>query len=271
MKNTKLKSTNSVVFVILGVALIGLMIFAVTFYQSNSKNIEKYDAQVKMTEEVKVENDKLKAKTESQGESLKALEQKVNEMDKSYKKETEDNRILRGKVNKLGKEKDSYKAQVEDLDKKLKDKQARAKKAKEDVEAERVGDIGSLEGKVASASVGEVKSKKKTIISRGGGYKANFKASFYTANCPSGCTGQSASGIWVNKSTHYQGRRVVAMPKRIPLHTKIRIHYANGTVEDGIVLDRGGDIVSNRVDILVASRDEAYAKGRQDVKIEIVK
>lgn len=266
MKNPKLKSTNSVVFVILGVAFIGLMIFAVTFYQSNSKNIEKYDAQVKMTEEVKVENSKLKEETMSQGESLKSLEQKVNELDKGYKKEMEDNNILRDKVDNLGKENEKYKSQVEDLDKKLKDKQARAKKAKDEQDK-----INSLEGKVASAS-GGVKGKDEPVtVSRGGGHKAAFRASFYTANCPTGCTGQSASGIWVNKSTHYQGRRVVAMPKRIPLHTKIKIHYANGTVEDGIVLDRGGDIVGDRADILVASREEAYAKGRQNVKIEIVK
>lgn len=269
MNIKKLKSTNSVVFVILGVAFIGLMIFAVTFYQSNSKNIEKYDAQVKMTEEVKVENDKLKKETLSQGESLKALEQKVNEMDESYKKEAEDNRILRGKVDKLSKENVKYKSQVEDLDRKLKDKQARAKKAKE--EQQQINSVKSLEGKVASSGVVSKSKDKSTTVSRGGRHKANFRASFYTANCPSGCTGQSASGIWVNKSTHYQGRRVVALPKRIPLHTKIRIHYTNGTVEDGIVLDRGGDIVGDRADILVASREEAYAKGRQNIKIEIVK
>lgn len=265
MKNTKLKSKNSLVFVILGVAFIGLMIFAVTFYQSNSKNIEKYDAQVKMTEEVKVENDKLKAKTESQGESLKTLEQKVNEMDESYKKETENNRILRGKVNKLGKEKDSYKAQVEDLDKKLKDKQARAKKAKE--EQEKINSVKSLEGKVASAGE-SVKSKDKPVaVSRGNSPKGRtvmVNATHYSSFCK-GCSGKTYSGI--NLRANPDAKVVAADPRYYKMGTRVWIEgygYA-------VIGDIGGGIKGvSRVDLHVPTEAIAYQKGRKTVKMVIL-
>ena len=39
---------------------------------------------------------------------------------------------------------------------------------------------------------------------------------------------------------------------------------------DAIVLDRGGSIKKNRLDILVSSKKEAYKLGRQQVEVEVI-
>lgn len=114
------------------------------------------------------------------------------------------------------------------------------------------------------------KQKKQEIASRGSGYQSNYETTFYTAKCD-GCTGQSASGVWVNNSIYYQGYRIVAAPPNLAFYTKLRITFGDGSKMDAIVLDRGKDIQGKRLDILVSSKDEAYRLGRQQVKVEVIK
>lgn len=109
---------------------------------------------------------------------------------------------------------------------------------------------------------------KSKIASRSQGYQSNYQTTFYTAKC-NGCTGQSASGEWVNKGVTYQGYRIVAAPPSIKFYTKLKITFADGNSMNAIVLDRGSDIQRGRLDILVSSKEEAYRLGRQQVKVEI--
>src|SRR5690606_1324618 len=45
-----------------------------------------------------------------------------------------------------------------------------------------------------------------------------FEATFYTAFCPTGCTGITATGIDVRNTIYYEGKRIIAVdPKVIPL------------------------------------------------------
>lgn len=96
-----------------------------------------------------------------------------------------------------------------------------------------------------------------------------YEATFYTAGCE-GCTGITASGVDVRNTTHYKGYRVLAADRSVPFGTIMRITLEDGTVFDGIVQDRGGAIRGKRLDILVASKAEAYRLGRQKVSVEIL-
>lgn len=98
-----------------------------------------------------------------------------------------------------------------------------------------------------------------------------YEATWYTAFCSTGCIGITASGYDVSNTIYYEGYRILAADKSIPLYTIMRVSLADGTTFDGIVLDRGGNIGTARLDILVASHTEAIALGRQAVEIEMIR
>lgn len=96
-----------------------------------------------------------------------------------------------------------------------------------------------------------------------------YEATFYTASCR-GCSGTTAMGVDVRNTTQYKGYRVVAADRSIPFGTIMRITLAGGTVINAIVADRGGGIKGKRLDVLVASYDEAIRLGRQQVTVEFL-
>ena len=96
-----------------------------------------------------------------------------------------------------------------------------------------------------------------------------YEATFYTASCK-GCSGTTAMGVDVRHTTQYKGYRVVAADKSVPFGTIMRITLADGTVINAIVADRGSAIKGKRLDVLVASYDEAIRLGRQQVTVEIL-
>jgi len=93
---------------------------------------------------------------------------------------------------------------------------------------------------------------------------------YYGPDC-SGCSGVTSSGHNVRSTIYYSGMRVLAAPKSVPLYTIMRVTYPNGDSFKGIVLDRGGDIVNGRLDILVASESESARLGKQTVTVTILK
>lgn len=103
------------------------------------------------------------------------------------------------------------------------------------------------------------------------GQPQKYEATFYTAFCPTGCTGVTASGYDVSNTIYYDGMRILAAPKHVPFYSIMRVTLADGSTFDGIVLDRGGDIKTGRLDILVKSRDEAYKLGRQTVTVRMIR
>lgn len=112
--------------------------------------------------------------------------------------------------------------------------------------------------------------QKKVVVSRSNGYSSTYEITHYTAYC-NGCTGKTASGYNVRNTIYYNGYRIVAAPPSIAFNTKLKITYADGTIINAIVLDRGKDITSKRLDLLVGNKDEAYRLGRQSVKVQIIK
>lgn len=95
-------------------------------------------------------------------------------------------------------------------------------------------------------------------------------ATHYGPDCD-GCSGITTSEYDVRNTIYYNGMRVLAAPRSIPLYTIMRVTYPDGTTFKGIVLDRGSDIVNGRLDILVASESEAYRLGKQTVTVTILK
>ena len=99
-----------------------------------------------------------------------------------------------------------------------------------------------------------------------------FEATFYTAFCPTGCTGVTATGVDVRNTIYHAGKRIIAVdPNVIPLGSLVRVTLKDGTSFEATAQDTGGAIKGNRIDILVDNRDEAYRLGRQSVKVEILK
>lgn len=108
-------------------------------------------------------------------------------------------------------------------------------------------------------------------VSRGSGRSVSYEVTHYTAFCNTGCVGVTATSYDVSNTIYYQGMRIVAAPPNIPFYTKLRITYRNGNSFNAIVLDRGGAIRGkNILDVLVSSKSEAYALGRQQVKVEVL-
>lgn len=98
-----------------------------------------------------------------------------------------------------------------------------------------------------------------------------FEATAYIALCDSGCTGITKSGLDVRNTIEHEGRRVIAVDKRvIPLGTALVIRLADGTEIEGVAEDTGGNIKGARIDVLMADYDDAMEFGRQTVEVRIL-
>lgn len=100
-----------------------------------------------------------------------------------------------------------------------------------------------------------------------------YTQTHYTSYCNTGCTGKTASGIDVSKSTKYNGMSIIAVDtRRIPLGSIVEIND-NGKVFKAIALDTGGAIKGNKIDLLVSVNDSSYAYslGVKKVKVKILR
>jgi 3D (Asp-Asp-Asp) domain-containing protein len=91
-----------------------------------------------------------------------------------------------------------------------------------------------------------------------------------TAYCPCAkCCGENAAGITASgKRVSYNGGRFVAADASLAFGTKLLIPgYANGSVE---VLDRGGAIRGNRIDVFFPTHQQALQWGRQTLEVTVV-
>lgn len=119
-----------------------------------------------------------------------------------------------------------------------------------------------------------IQEKKQQTVSRGEAGETgwmDYQFTHYTAYCPEGCTGVSATGDYLGGSEYFNGYRVVAAPKNIPFYSIVRIQYPDGTEFDAIVLDRGGAIKGRLLDVLVSSESKARQLGRINGKMKVIK
>lgn len=96
-------------------------------------------------------------------------------------------------------------------------------------------------------------------------------ASHYTARCD-GCSGITKAGYDVRNTIYApNGLRIIAVDiSVIALGTTVRVTYPDGTTFDAIAGDVGGGIKNLAIDVLVASKAEAYRLGRQQVSVQII-
>ena len=93
----------------------------------------------------------------------------------------------------------------------------------------------------------------------------------YLATC-SGCTGITANGTDVrNTSTFYDSTfgtvRILAADRRFPFGTII---YVSG-IGHGVVLDRGGAVTGNVLDLLMGSYADPWQFGRQSLQAQVIR
>ena len=112
---------------------------------------------------------------------------------------------------------------------------------------------------------------KKNNIKKNSAKTYYMKISHYSQYC-NGCTGVTAAGINIRNSIYYQGMRVIAADTSIiPLWSIVEMHLPTG-VQKAIVLDRGGAIKGNKIDLLVSSTKEAYKLGvYRNVKLVVIR
>lgn len=97
------------------------------------------------------------------------------------------------------------------------------------------------------------------------------EATFYTARCE-GCSGITKLGYDVRQTIYVNGKRVIAVdPALIPLGSIVHVDLEDGQSFEAIAGDIGGAIKGKRVDVLVATKEEAYRKGRQQAVVTILK
>lgn len=131
-------------------------------------------------------------------------------------------------------------------------------------EAELPFTVGKAIGeKKAKARRLPVKQAEKPVETQPSTQRLAIQASFYTAYCAEGCIGVTATGIDVSKSQHFEGRRIIAVdPNFIALGSTGTLTLSNGESYSVVAQDTGGAIKGNRIDVLVASHNEAIALGR---------
>ncbi|MCY9052480.1 3D domain-containing protein [Bacillus spizizenii] len=98
-----------------------------------------------------------------------------------------------------------------------------------------------------------------------------FEASAYTARCPEGCSGITATGLDVTGTICHAGKRIIAVdPSVIALGSSVEIKQADGTTFEAAALDTGGAIKGAKIDVLVADEADAVQFGRQSVQIRVI-
>ncbi|ATO28937.1 hypothetical protein RA13_13765 [Bacillus atrophaeus] len=101
-------------------------------------------------------------------------------------------------------------------------------------------------------------------------HSINVVATAYTAFCSTGCIGKTKTGYDVSNTSYYRGKRIIAVdPSLIPLYSLVEVSYKGGTFQ-AYAIDTGGDIKSNRIDILMNTKSEAKTFGRQQASVKVL-
>ncbi|MCY8493739.1 3D domain-containing protein [Bacillus inaquosorum] len=98
-----------------------------------------------------------------------------------------------------------------------------------------------------------------------------FEASAYTADCPEGCSGVTATGLDVTGTIYHAGKRIIAVdPSVIALGSTVEIKQADGTTFEAVAQDTGGYIKGAKIDVLAADEADAVQFGRQSVQLRVI-
>ena len=163
---------------------------------------------------------------------------------------------------------DKLKGEIKSLEKEI----DRLGKIGEDSRHGNSGDDNSRNTGVVASNNGSSSNGRSTRIQSDAGNVLEVEATFYTAYCPTGCIGITATGYDVSQTIYSpEGYRVIAVdPSQIPLNSIVEVSLADGQSFKAKALDTGGDVKGERIDVLVADRDEAYRLGRQKASVKII-
>jgi len=126
-----------------------------------------------------------------------------------------------------------------------------------------INKIVTVGTKVMVAQVSRGKAVAANSDAPSGGKEMYMNATAYTAYC-NGCSGVTATGINLRANPNL---KVIAVdPNVIPLGSKVWVEGYGYAVAG----DTGGAIKGNRIDVFVASKEEAYRFGRKQVKIRVL-
>lgn len=137
-------------------------------------------------------------------------------------------------------------------------------KASEKRQAETGGSVEVVNGFHSEPVQVENEKSSSTVV-------GNFTATYYGSDCV-GCSGITAGGVNVSGGkTHHNGMRVIAAdPSVLPIGTVVSVKGSALGDFTGIVMDTGGAIKGNIIDILVGSEAESSAYGRSSVQVEVL-
>ncbi len=229
------------------VSIIGVSTF--TNYTDNKKLEARIDLQNKTIQTISKENEQME-KTMSENDAkintghakVDALRKLVEEHQSDLKEYKEENSLLKKKIDELEKE----------LNQKRKTSYDDSKKVRVSIEKD------ATPKKEAKSIVKDDNNSK--------GYPIEVTA--YTAFCQEGCTGKTATGVDVSSTVWYNGYRIIATDRNfMAMGQKGIIKFADGSSMKVIAMDTGGAIVSNKIDLLVSSHDEAIRFGRQSATL----
>jgi len=103
------------------------------------------------------------------------------------------------------------------------------------------------------------------------GQSITVDATAYVATCE-GCIGITKTGVDVRNTTHYEGRRVIAVdPAVIELGSVVQVTLADGRTFEATAEDVGGAINGYEIDVLVDSESKALDFGRQSAEVIILR
>lgn len=96
-----------------------------------------------------------------------------------------------------------------------------------------------------------------------------FKVTHY-CSCPF-CCGDWSDGVTASGSQVQQGRTIATDPDVIPIGSRVRIYYEDGTEQDYVAEDTGSAIQGNRIDVYMDSHEAALEEGVKIANVYIIK
>lgn len=205
------------------------------------------------------------------------LDNKNKELESNVQKEKEKNVLLLEEIDELNEDVEEKEGTISEQKEQIKKIKNDLKKTEKEL-SEKEKTIKNKDNEIKRLKQVETQIKNEEVTNvvnvsnkQAKGKTMQMRVTYYTSKC-TGCTGRTASGYKLSDGqTTVNGYRVVAADTSIlPLHSIIRITNPDGSSYKAIVLDRGGAIKGNRLDILTASKDEAFKNGTHNVTIEVI-
>lgn len=246
LKNNKKKVVASILAT--GILVSGSSMAGVELYQQNKEIEQLMKNNTKLEEKLEINLKELKGTTEV----LKQTKDEFNQTKTKLLEQTERTETLGEEVQKLRIENQNKQKKINEQQKKMNEQRVSQESPR------RVSQQASVSrGQAAENSANWVR----------------FESTAYTSFCPTGCTGETATGIDVSQNIYYQGMRVIAVdPSVIPLWSIVDLRI-DGRIERAIALDTGGVIKGRIVDYLIHTNDSsvAYAYGRKQIELRMVR